>query len=111
MWGLDPRVTIASLAHPGLNSAAAPRLIELFTATHAKVAQNILMQRDRFADIRKGLRPRLSLTDAARNAGYFGNDVAVFARIKDNLSGHLRHSNTGYRFITGNKTRDGYCTV
>jgi hypothetical protein len=24
------------------------------------------------------------------------------------LSGHLRHSNTGYRFITGTTIRDGY---
>ena len=107
-WGLDPRVTLASLAHPGLTSVAAPRLIELFIATHPKVTKNILMERDCFADIGKGLRSRLSLADASRKAGHFGDDIAVFSRIKDNLSGHLRHSNTGYRFITGNKTRDGY---
>ena len=107
--GRDPRVTLASLAHPGLNSVAAPRLSELFTATHAKVTQNVFMQRDCFADIGEGLRSSLSLTDAARKAGHFSDDVAVFTRIKDNLSGHLRHSNTGYRrVITGRTIRDGY---
>ena len=81
MWGLDPRVTLASLAHPGLNSVAAPRLIELFTATYDKVTQDVLMERDCFADIGQRLVPVLSLVHASGKARYFSNQIPIFSGI------------------------------
>src|SRR5688572_21730428 len=88
MWGLDPRVTLASLAHPGLNSVAAPRLIDAFFQRGAKRSQNILMQRDRLANISQGLFPRFPLAYTTGKARHLRHDIPVFARIQNNSSGH-----------------------
>jgi hypothetical protein len=67
--GLDPRVTLAMLAHPGLNSVAAPRLVVAnirvdVLPTHAQVC---------FPPTVLGLMTQINSLNRSRPAGLFIN--------------------------------------